>query len=112
MRVIPHSIHSDDRNPTSANIKQALRQEPQEIAMDFIVKLPKTSSGYDENRIDDKLHFVGEPVEIMDQEAKRLKHSRVPITKVRWNSRRGPEFTWERKDQFRNQYLYLSTNTP
>nr|GEV77519.1 putative reverse transcriptase domain-containing protein [Tanacetum cinerariifolium] len=42
--------------------------------------------------IDDKLHFVEEPVEIMDQEVKRLKRSRIPIIKVRWNSKRGPEF--------------------
>nr|GEW32065.1 putative reverse transcriptase domain-containing protein [Tanacetum cinerariifolium] len=40
-------------------------------------------------------------VEIMDQEVKRLNRSRIPIFKVRWNSRRGPEFTWEREDQFR-----------
>ncbi|GKB52127.1 putative reverse transcriptase domain-containing protein [Tanacetum coccineum] len=44
--------------------------------------------------VDDKLRFVEEPVEIMDQEVKRLKQSRIPIVKVRWNSRRGPEFTW------------------
>ncbi|GKA43453.1 putative reverse transcriptase domain-containing protein [Tanacetum coccineum] len=43
--------------------------------------------------IDDKLHFVEKPVEIMDREVKRLKKSRIPIVKVRWNSRRGPEFT-------------------
>ncbi|GKC68817.1 putative reverse transcriptase domain-containing protein [Tanacetum coccineum] len=42
---------------------------------------------------DDKLYFVEEPVEIMDREVKRLKRSRIPIVKVRWNSRRGPEFT-------------------
>ncbi|GJU32106.1 putative reverse transcriptase domain-containing protein [Tanacetum coccineum] len=47
----------------------------------------------DEIQIDDKLHFVEEPVEIMDREVKRLKQSRIPIVKVRWNSRRGPEFT-------------------
>ncbi|GJT05096.1 retrovirus-related pol polyprotein from transposon TNT 1-94 [Tanacetum coccineum] len=48
----------------------------------------------DEIHIDDKLHFVEEPVEIMDHEVKRLKQSRIPIIKVRWNSRRGlgPEF--------------------
>ncbi|GJX74413.1 putative reverse transcriptase domain-containing protein [Tanacetum coccineum] len=51
--------------------------------------------------IDDKLHFVEKPVEIMDREVKRLKQSCIPIIKVRWNSRRGPEFTWEREDQFR-----------
>ncbi|GJT37061.1 reverse transcriptase domain-containing protein [Tanacetum coccineum] len=54
----------------------------------------------DEIHIDDKLCFIEEPVEIMDREVKRLKRSRIPIIKVRWNSRRGPEFTWEREDQF------------
>ncbi|GKA34646.1 hypothetical protein Tco_0721075 [Tanacetum coccineum] len=43
-------------------------------------------------QVDDKLHFVEEPVEIMDREVKQLRRSRVPIVKVRWNSRRGPEF--------------------
>ncbi|GKC90717.1 hypothetical protein Tco_1151366 [Tanacetum coccineum] len=52
----------------------------------------------DEIQIDDKLHFIEEPVEIMDREVKRLKLCRIPIVKVRWNSRRGPEFTWERVD--------------
>nr|GEX81748.1 putative reverse transcriptase domain-containing protein [Tanacetum cinerariifolium] len=49
----------------------------------------------DELRIDDKLYFIEEPVEIMDHEIKQLKRSRIPIIKVRWNSKRGPEFTWE-----------------
>ncbi|GJW17249.1 putative reverse transcriptase domain-containing protein [Tanacetum coccineum] len=61
--------------------------------------------------VDDKLHFVEEPVEIMDREVKRLRQSRVPIVKVRWNSRRGPEFTWEREDQFRKKYPHLFTKT-
>ncbi|GJU65267.1 putative reverse transcriptase domain-containing protein [Tanacetum coccineum] len=47
----------------------------------------------DEIQVDDKLHFVKKPVEIMDREDKRLKQSRMPIVKVRWNSRRGPKFT-------------------
>ncbi|GJU00086.1 putative reverse transcriptase domain-containing protein [Tanacetum coccineum] len=51
-------------------------------------------------QVDDKLYFVEEPIEIMDREVKQLRRSRVPIFKVRWNSRRGPEFTWEREDQF------------
>ncbi|GJV06505.1 hypothetical protein Tco_1344161 [Tanacetum coccineum] len=59
----------------------------------------------------DKLHFVEEPVEIMDREVKQLRRSRVPIVKVRWNSRRGPEFTWEREDQFRKKYPHLFTKT-
>nr|GEV77266.1 reverse transcriptase domain-containing protein [Tanacetum cinerariifolium] len=57
----------------------------------------------DELHIDDKLHFVEEPVEIMDREIKQLKRSRIPIIKVRWNSKRGPEFTWECEDQFKQK---------
>ncbi|GJX83880.1 putative reverse transcriptase domain-containing protein [Tanacetum coccineum] len=59
--------------------------------------------------VDDKLYFVMEPVKIMDQEVKRLKQSRIPIVKVRWNSRRGPEFTWEREDQIQKKYPHLFT---
>nr|GEU65901.1 retrovirus-related Pol polyprotein from transposon TNT 1-94 [Tanacetum cinerariifolium] len=57
----------------------------------------------DEIQIDDKLNFIEEPVEIMDREVKRLKNSRIPTVKVRWNSRRGPEFTWEREDQMKKK---------
>nr|GEU51937.1 RNA-directed DNA polymerase, eukaryota, reverse transcriptase zinc-binding domain protein [Tanacetum cinerariifolium] len=53
----------------------------------------------DEIQVDDKLKFIKELVEIMDREVKHLKQSRIPIVKVRWNSRRGPEFTWECEDQ-------------
>ncbi|GKD81222.1 hypothetical protein Tco_1348061 [Tanacetum coccineum] len=60
-------------------------------------------------QVDDKLHFVEEPVETMDREVKQLRRSRVPIVKVRWNSRRGPGFTWEREDQFRKKYPHLFT---
>ncbi|GJY45420.1 putative reverse transcriptase domain-containing protein [Tanacetum coccineum] len=65
----------------------------------------------DEIHIDDKLHFIEEPVEIIDHEVKRLKRSRIPIIKVRWNSRRGSEFTWECEDQFRKKYPQLFTKT-
>ncbi|GJY86792.1 putative reverse transcriptase domain-containing protein [Tanacetum coccineum] len=60
--------------------------------------------------VDDKLQFVEEPVEIMGREIKRLKRSRIPLVKVRWNSRRGPEFTWEREDSFKQKYPQLFTN--
>ncbi|GJR22706.1 putative reverse transcriptase domain-containing protein [Tanacetum coccineum] len=63
-----------------SNLKKCLSDEPLAIPLDKI-------------HIDDKLHFVEEPVDIMDREVKRLKQSRIPIIKVRWNSRRGPEFT-------------------
>ncbi|GJR33867.1 putative reverse transcriptase domain-containing protein [Tanacetum coccineum] len=49
-------------------------------------------------QLDDKLYFVEEPVEIMDREVKQLRRSRFPIVKVRWNSRQGPDFMWERED--------------
>ncbi|GKA91229.1 putative reverse transcriptase domain-containing protein [Tanacetum coccineum] len=65
----------------------------------------------DEIHIDDKLYFVEEPVEIMDHEVKRLKQSRILIIKVRWNSKRGLVFTWEREDQFRKKYQHLVTKT-
>nr|GFA34487.1 putative reverse transcriptase domain-containing protein [Tanacetum cinerariifolium] len=67
----------------------------------------------DELHIDDKLRLVEEPVEVMDCEVRGLKKSRIPIIKVRWNSRRGHEFTWEREDQFQKKYPQLfTTNAP
>ncbi|GJW09771.1 hypothetical protein Tco_1575598 [Tanacetum coccineum] len=70
-----------------SNLKRCLSDETQVISLDEI-------------QIDDMFHFIEEPVEIMDREVKRLKQSRIPIVKVRWNSRRGLEFTWECEDQF------------
>ncbi|GKB90183.1 putative reverse transcriptase domain-containing protein [Tanacetum coccineum] len=52
----------------------------------------------DKIKVDKTLHFVEKPVEIMDREVKTSKSSKIPIVKVRWNSKRGPEFTWERED--------------
>ncbi|GKE36625.1 putative reverse transcriptase domain-containing protein, partial [Tanacetum coccineum] len=40
----------------------------------------------DEIQLDDKLHFIEEPIEIVDREVKRLKQSRIRIVKVHWNS--------------------------
>ncbi|GKB34903.1 reverse transcriptase domain-containing protein [Tanacetum coccineum] len=63
-----------------------------------------------ELRLDDKLNFVEEPVEIIDQEVKQLKQSRIPIVKVRWNSKRGPKLMWEHEDQIRAKYPHLFSN--
>ncbi|GJY97575.1 hypothetical protein Tco_0514485 [Tanacetum coccineum] len=60
-----------------------------------------------EIKIDKTLRFVEEPVEIMDREVKSLKRSRIPLVKVRWNSKRGPEFTWEREDYMKSKYPQL-----
>nr|GFA13418.1 putative reverse transcriptase domain-containing protein [Tanacetum cinerariifolium] len=70
-----------------SNLKKCHADEPLAVPLDGL-------------HFDDKLHFVEEPVEIMDREVKRLKRSRIPLVKVRWNSKRGPKFTWEREDQF------------
>nr|GEX07607.1 putative reverse transcriptase domain-containing protein [Tanacetum cinerariifolium] len=64
----------------------------------------------EEIQLNDKLNFVEEPVEIKVREVKKLKQSRIPIVKVRWSARRGPEFTWEREDQFKNKYPHLFSN--
>ncbi|GKE67808.1 putative reverse transcriptase domain-containing protein [Tanacetum coccineum] len=79
-----------------SNLKKCYSDEPLAVPLEGL-------------HVDDKLRFVEEPMEIMDQEVKRLKQSRIPIVKVRWNSRRGPEFTWEREDQFQKKYPHLFT---
>nr|GFA30289.1 putative reverse transcriptase domain-containing protein [Tanacetum cinerariifolium] len=63
-----------------SNLKKCHADEPLVVPLDGLY-------------FDDKLHFVEEPAEIMDHEVKRLKRSRIPLVKVRWNSKRGPEFT-------------------
>nr|GEX88544.1 hypothetical protein [Tanacetum cinerariifolium] len=80
-----------------SNLKKYLSDEPLAIPLD-------------ELHIDDKLRFVAEPMEIMDREVKRLRQSRILIIKVRWNSKQGPEFTWEWEDQFKQKYPNLFTN--
>ncbi|GKC33641.1 putative reverse transcriptase domain-containing protein, partial [Tanacetum coccineum] len=52
-----------------SNLKKCFVDEPLAIPLEEI-------------QIDDKLHFIEEPVEIMDREVKRLKQSRIPIIKV------------------------------
>ncbi|GJU13144.1 putative reverse transcriptase domain-containing protein [Tanacetum coccineum] len=68
----------------------------------------------DEIQVDAKLNFVEEPVEILElleREFKKLKRSRIAIIKVRWNSKRGPEFTWEIEDQMKLKYLHLFSSS-
>ncbi|GKD81055.1 putative reverse transcriptase domain-containing protein [Tanacetum coccineum] len=81
-----------------SNLKKCYADEPLAVPLDGL-------------HFDDKLQFIEEPVEIMDREVKRLKRSRIPLVKVRWNSKRGPEFTWEREDQFKKKYPHLFTKT-
>ncbi|GJU92792.1 putative reverse transcriptase domain-containing protein [Tanacetum coccineum] len=81
-----------------SNLKECYADEPLVVPLDGL-------------HFDDKLQFVEEPVEIIDRKFKHLKQSRIVIIKVQWNSRRGPEFTWEREDQFQKKYPHLFTKT-
>ncbi|GKC01351.1 hypothetical protein Tco_0987487, partial [Tanacetum coccineum] len=65
-----------------SNLKKCHADEPLAVPLDGL-------------HLDDKLHFVEELLEIVGREVKRLKRSRIPLVKVRWNSKRGPEFTGE-----------------
>nr|GFC18801.1 putative reverse transcriptase domain-containing protein [Tanacetum cinerariifolium] len=81
-----------------SNLKKCHADEPLAVPLDRL-------------HFDDKLHLIEEPVEIMDREVKWLKRGRIPLVKVRWTSKRGPEFTWEREDQFQEKYPHLFTKT-
>ncbi|GKB09237.1 putative reverse transcriptase domain-containing protein [Tanacetum coccineum] len=81
-----------------SNLKKCYADEPLAVLLDGL-------------HFDDKLQFVKEPIEIMDREVKRLKRSRIPLVKVRWNFKRGPEFTWECEDQFKKKYPHLFAKT-
>nr|GEV54572.1 reverse transcriptase domain-containing protein [Tanacetum cinerariifolium] len=80
-----------------SNLKKCYADEPLDMPLEGV-------------HIDDTLKFVEESGEIMERKIKRLKRSRIPLVKVRWNSRRGPEFTWEREDSFKQKYPHLFTN--
>nr|GEW37234.1 putative reverse transcriptase domain-containing protein [Tanacetum cinerariifolium] len=80
-----------------SNLKKCYADEPLVMPLEGI-------------HVDDKLQLVEEPVEIMEREIKRLKRSQIPLVKVCWNSQRGPEFTWEREDSFKQKYPQLFTN--
>nr|GEW54594.1 putative reverse transcriptase domain-containing protein [Tanacetum cinerariifolium] len=70
---------------------------------------PDVQVPLDEIEIDENLHFVEEPIEIVERDVKKLKRRRIPLVKVRWNSRQGAEYTWEREDQFQKKYPHLFT---
>ncbi|GJS09531.1 reverse transcriptase domain-containing protein [Tanacetum coccineum] len=81
-----------------SNLKKCHTDEPLAVLLDGL-------------HVDEKLHFVTEPVEIVDREVKWLKQIRIPLVKVRWNSKQCPEFTWEREDQFRKKDPHLFSKT-
>nr|GEX29604.1 putative reverse transcriptase domain-containing protein [Tanacetum cinerariifolium] len=80
-----------------SNLKKCYADEPLAMPLEGV-------------HVDDTLQFVEDPVEIVEQEIKRLKLSRIPLVKVCYNFRRGLEFTWEREDSFKQKYPHLFAN--
>ncbi|GKA20230.1 putative reverse transcriptase domain-containing protein [Tanacetum coccineum] len=83
-----------------SNLKKCHADEPLAVPLDGL-------------HFDDKLQFVEEPIEITDREVKRLKRSRIPLVKVRWNSKRGSRVLMGHEDQFRrNTHILFSKTRP
>ena len=80
-----------------SNLKKCLSEEAMVLSLKEV-------------QINDQLRIIEKPIEILDQEIKQLRRSKIPIVKVRWNSKHGPEFTWERKDFMKSKYPQLFTN--
>nr|GEZ66380.1 retrotransposon protein, putative, Ty3-gypsy subclass [Tanacetum cinerariifolium] len=77
-----------------SNLKKCLAESDAQIPLEEI-------------KVDENLRFVEEPIEIVERDVKKLKRQRIPLVKVRWNSRQGAEYTWEREDQFKAMYPHL-----
>ncbi|GJV61208.1 putative reverse transcriptase domain-containing protein [Tanacetum coccineum] len=99
------SAYHPETDSQSERTIQTLEDMLRACMIDFDLIIP-----LDEVRIDEKLHFIEEPIEIMDKEVKQLKQIRIPIVKVRWNSSREPEYTWEREDQMWKKYHLFDFN--
>nr|GEU49260.1 reverse transcriptase domain-containing protein [Tanacetum cinerariifolium] len=74
-----------------SNLKKCLADPTQQVPLGEI-------------QVDAKLNFVVYPMEILEREFKKLKRSRIAIVRVRQNSKRGSEFTWEREDYMKLKY--------
>lgn len=77
-----------------ANLKKCVADENLHISLEDI-------------QVDETMQFVEKPLEIADRSEKQLKRSRIPLVKVKWQSARGPEYTWEREDHMRTKYPEL-----
>ena len=73
-----------------SNLRKCLADDPLEVPLREI-------------QVDENLQFREEPVEILERQVKKLRRKQIPIVKVRWNAKRGPEFTWE--PEFRDEIL-------
>ncbi|GJW88742.1 putative reverse transcriptase domain-containing protein [Tanacetum coccineum] len=88
---LPHELNGIHDTFHESNLKKCLADASLHVQLEKI-------------RVDKTLYFVEEPVEIMDREVKKLKRSRISVVKVRWNSKCGPEYTWEREEFMKSKY--------
>ncbi|GKB88284.1 hypothetical protein Tco_0960556 [Tanacetum coccineum] len=91
---LPEELSSVHDTFHVSNLKKCLTDENLHVPLDEI-------------KVDKTLRFVEEPVKIMDQEINKLNCRKITLVKVRWNSKHGPEFTWEHEDQMRIKYPQL-----
>ncbi|GJV44847.1 putative reverse transcriptase domain-containing protein [Tanacetum coccineum] len=89
---LPEELSSVHDTFHVSNLKKCLADENLHVPLNEI-------------KVDKTLHFVEEPIKIMDREVKSLKRRKILIVKVRWNSKRSPEFMWEREDHMKAKYL-------
>nr|GEW66359.1 reverse transcriptase domain-containing protein [Tanacetum cinerariifolium] len=80
-----------------SNLKKCLAKQDVQVPLEEI-------------EIDENMHFVEEPIKIVERDVKKLKRRRIPLVKVRWNSWQGDEYTWEREDQFWQNIRISSLN--
>ncbi|GJV47795.1 putative reverse transcriptase domain-containing protein [Tanacetum coccineum] len=92
--VLPQELSCVHDTFHVSNLKKCLAESDVQVPLDEI-------------EIDENLRFVEEPIEIVERDVKKLKRRKIPLVKVRWNSRQGAEYTWEREDQFRKKYPNL-----
>nr|GEU72415.1 hypothetical protein [Tanacetum cinerariifolium] len=100
-------IHETTKNIIQIKKRIQVARDRQKSYPDRRRKTVEIQAG---DKIDDKLNFIEEPVKMIDREVKRLKQSCILILKVRWNSRRGLEFTWECEDQMKKKHPHLFAN--
>jgi hypothetical protein len=77
-----------------SHLKKCLADESQVVPMSDV-------------SVDKSLVFTEEPIEIVDRQVKKLRRKKIPMVKIKWNSKRGPEFTWELESVFSRKYPQL-----
>jgi hypothetical protein len=71
---------------------------------------PSMATPLEEIHIDEKLNFVKRPIEIMERKIKKPRNKKIPLVKVKWDAKRGPEYTWEPEAKMKTKYPHLFTH--